>query len=106
MPHVSPPLRDMGTTAACISKTRASLHPQSCEAAKDYSPRRKPWVCEKKPSQPRRGVRRWSRSTGMLDLNKLIPRNSGWLLQVARAINDQGQILDLGMLNGQNEAFR
>jgi len=42
----------------------------------------------------------------MLDLNKLIPRNSGWLLQVARAINDQGQILDLGMLNGQNEAFR
>jgi probable HAF family extracellular repeat protein len=47
----------------------------------------------------------WSPSTGMLDLNNLIPANSGWLLQSANAINDQGQIVGLGMLNGQNEAF-
>jgi probable HAF family extracellular repeat protein len=47
----------------------------------------------------------WSPSTGMLDLNKLIPANSGWLLQIANAINDQGQIVGLGTINGQQEAF-
>ena len=48
----------------------------------------------------------WSPSTGMLDLNNLIPANSGWLLQVANAINDQGQIVGYGTLNGfQPEAF-
>jgi probable HAF family extracellular repeat protein len=47
----------------------------------------------------------WSPSTGMLDLNNLIPANSGWLLQGARAINDQGQIVGYGTLNGQTEAF-
>jgi len=47
----------------------------------------------------------WSPSTGMLDLNNLIPANSGWLLQVANAINDQGQIVGFGTLNGQTEAF-
>ncbi len=43
--------------------------------------------------------------TGMLDLNHLIPANSGWLLQFANAINDQGQIAGYGTLNGQTEAF-
>jgi probable HAF family extracellular repeat protein len=49
----------------------------------------------------------WSPSTGMLDLNRLIPANSGWLLQSAAAINDQGQIVGYGMFNGQKqtEAF-
>jgi probable HAF family extracellular repeat protein len=47
----------------------------------------------------------WSPSTGMLDLNNLIPANSGWLLQIANAINDQGQIVGYGALNGQTEAF-
>jgi probable HAF family extracellular repeat protein len=47
----------------------------------------------------------WSPSTGMLDLNNLIPANSGWLLQSANAINDQGQIVGYGTLNGQTEAF-
>ena len=41
----------------------------------------------------------------MLDLNNLIPANSGWLLQQATAINDQGQIVGYGTLNGQSEAF-
>jgi probable HAF family extracellular repeat protein len=41
----------------------------------------------------------------MLDLNNLIPANSGWLLQIANAINDQGQIVGQGTLNGQTEAF-
>jgi len=47
----------------------------------------------------------WSQSTGMLDLNNLIPANSGWLLIQATAINDQGQIVGFGTLNGQSEAF-
>ena len=42
----------------------------------------------------------WSPSTGMLDLNNLIPANSGWLLNTANAINDQGQIVGYGTLNG------
>jgi len=47
----------------------------------------------------------WSPSTGMLDLNNLIPANSGWLLQYPNAINDKGQIVGFGTLNGQREAF-
>jgi probable HAF family extracellular repeat protein len=47
----------------------------------------------------------WSPSTGMLDLNNLIPANSGWVLQFAFAINDKGQIVGGGTLNGQYEAF-
>jgi probable HAF family extracellular repeat protein len=47
----------------------------------------------------------WSPSTGMLDLNNLIPANSGWLLQYPTAINDKGQIVGDGTLNGQAEAF-
>ncbi len=47
----------------------------------------------------------WSPSTGMRDLNQLIPANSGWLLQWASAINDLGQIAGYGTLNGQGEAF-
>lgn len=47
----------------------------------------------------------WSPSTGILDLNNLIPANSGWVLQSANAINDKGQIVGYGVLNGQTEAF-
>jgi probable HAF family extracellular repeat protein len=49
----------------------------------------------------------WSPSTGMLDLNSLIPANSGWVLEFAYAINDLGQIVGYGTLNGQQtpEAF-
>ncbi len=47
----------------------------------------------------------WSPSTGMLDLNTLIPANSGWFLGYALAINDKGQIVGNGTLNGQGEAF-
>jgi hypothetical protein len=41
----------------------------------------------------------------MLDLNSLIPANSGWVLQFANGINDQGQIVGEGTLNGQAEGF-
>lgn len=39
------------------------------------------------------------------DLNSLIPSNSGWVLLAALAINNKGQIVGTGRLNGQQHAF-
>ncbi len=39
------------------------------------------------------------------DLNSLLPANSGWVLNVALDINNQGQIVGAGTLNGQYRAF-
>ena len=41
----------------------------------------------------------------MYDLNNLIPTNSGWVLQQAAAINDVGQIIGIGITNGQSHGF-
>jgi len=41
----------------------------------------------------------------VLDLNDLIPKNSGWELQVAYDINDRRQIVGTGKLNGEYRAF-
>jgi probable HAF family extracellular repeat protein/T5SS/PEP-CTERM-associated repeat protein len=40
----------------------------------------------------------------MQDLNTLIPANSGWVLQEARAINNKGRIVGFGVTNGQTRA--
>lgn len=42
---------------------------------------------------------------GMVDLNTLLPNGSGWELQLAHAISDNGQIVGWGVLNGQRRAF-
>jgi probable HAF family extracellular repeat protein len=42
---------------------------------------------------------------GMLDLNDLIPSNSGWELLQANGINDAGQIVGYGSVNGEVHAF-
>lgn len=39
------------------------------------------------------------------NLNSLIPSNSGWSLSVARAINNDGQIVGFGTYNGEQAAF-
>jgi probable HAF family extracellular repeat protein len=39
------------------------------------------------------------------DLNSLLPANSGWALDVAREINDRGEITGRGRLNGQQRVF-
>lgn len=39
------------------------------------------------------------------DLNSLMPKNSGWWLQNATAINGVGQIVGYGMRNGRQRAF-
>jgi probable HAF family extracellular repeat protein len=41
----------------------------------------------------------------MLDLNGLIPANSGWLLMRATGINDEGQIVGEGFWNGLRRVF-
>jgi hypothetical protein len=41
----------------------------------------------------------------MLDLNSLLPANSGWDLLQAYAINDSGQITGVGLYDGQMSAF-
>jgi probable HAF family extracellular repeat protein len=40
-----------------------------------------------------------------VNLNSLLPVNSGWQLITANAINDSGQIVGQGILNGQYQAF-
>ncbi len=47
----------------------------------------------------------WSKTSGMQDLNNLIPQNSGWSLQDAFSVNDNGQIAGVGVLNGQERGF-
>jgi probable HAF family extracellular repeat protein len=41
----------------------------------------------------------------MKDLNKLIPAGAGWLLEIAYGINNAGQIVGLGVHNGQEHGF-
>ncbi|HEY6291286.1 MAG TPA: hypothetical protein VI455_06945 [Terriglobia bacterium] len=47
----------------------------------------------------------WSPTTGMLDLNRLIPLDSGWSLTAAYGINDRGQITGQGTVNGESHGF-
>ena len=42
------------------------------------------------------------RDGAMIDLNTLLPANSGWVLKEAVGINDRGQIIGRGMYNGQD----
>lgn len=42
----------------------------------------------------------------VIDLNTLLPPNSGWLLTEALGINDAGQIVGTGRYNGQTHGFR
>jgi len=38
----------------------------------------------------------WSQNTGLLDLNNLIPKNSGWVLATSGAINLKGLVAQAG----------
>lgn len=42
----------------------------------------------------------------VIDLNSLLPTDSGWLLTEALGINDAGQIVGTGRYNGQTHGFR
>ncbi len=47
----------------------------------------------------------WDKTHGMRDLNTLISPASGWLLEIGRAINNQGEIVGWGIHHGQRHAF-
>jgi hypothetical protein len=47
----------------------------------------------------------WNKTAGFQDLNTLIPAGSGWTLQSATAINDRGEIVGRGELNGADRGF-
>jgi probable HAF family extracellular repeat protein len=47
----------------------------------------------------------WTSTTGMQDLNSLIPAHSGWVLINANAINNLGQITGYGLKGTHNHAF-
>ncbi|MBL9126773.1 MAG: DUF3466 family protein, partial [Verrucomicrobiales bacterium] len=52
------------------------------------------------------GQRAWIHSGGVtLDLNSLLPESSGWYLSTAQDINDAGQIVGTGFLNGRSRGF-
>ena len=58
--------------------------------------------------QPCSGVEHafiWTKETGWLDLNNLIPTHSGWVLTVPYDINFWGQISGYGLINGEPHAF-
>ena len=41
----------------------------------------------------------------MADLNNLLPTGSGWVLNYANDINDNGRIVGIGTINGQSHGF-
>lgn len=43
--------------------------------------------------------------TGLVDLNSLLVNGSGWVLEDASAVNNEGQIAGSGLYQGRNEAF-
>ena len=47
----------------------------------------------------------WTSADGMLNLNTLIAPQSGWVLGGATGINDVGQIVGGGLLNGIDHAY-
>jgi probable HAF family extracellular repeat protein len=57
------------------------------------------------PIKPHLYAFMWTKATGMQNLNDLIPSGSGWVLDAAYGINDSGQIVGTGTLNGANHAF-
>lgn len=47
----------------------------------------------------------WDDNSGMRDLNDLIPFDSGWVVEWGSSINDLGQIVGTGSLNGERHGF-
>jgi probable HAF family extracellular repeat protein len=47
----------------------------------------------------------WTQTTGMQDLNNMIPQNSGWVLEHASSIDKNGNIVGVGSINGAYHGF-
>ncbi len=60
-----------------------------------------PWGCPQN-----RSAFLWDKRYGMVNLNDILPEDSGWdYLESAKGINNKGQIIGLGSINGQKHAF-
>jgi probable HAF family extracellular repeat protein len=47
----------------------------------------------------------WEPERGFIDLNTLVPPDSGWELERAHDINDSGQIIGYGIIQGEKHGF-
>jgi probable HAF family extracellular repeat protein len=47
----------------------------------------------------------YTAASGMIDLNTLLPVSSGWILTEGRGINENGQIVGVGVIDGQTHGF-
>jgi hypothetical protein len=47
----------------------------------------------------------WSATTGMQDLNSLISPDSGWVLATASSVDQDGNIVGAGSINGAIHGF-
>ena len=47
----------------------------------------------------------WNAANGIMDLNALLPANSGWVLTSAIGVNDSGFIIGWGGKNGLTKPF-
>jgi hypothetical protein len=52
-----------------------------------------------------KGAFMYTESIGVVYLNDLLPANSGWSLGIATGINDKGDIVGEGRLNGLTRKF-
>jgi hypothetical protein len=48
---------------------------------------------------------RWTQNTGLVDLNSLIDQNSGWDLDEAYDVNENGYIVGSGKFNGATSNY-
>ena len=48
---------------------------------------------------------RWTQGTGLIDLNSLIDQNSGWELDEAYDVNENGYIVGSGKFNGASTNY-
>jgi probable HAF family extracellular repeat protein len=47
----------------------------------------------------------WTKKTGIIDLNSVLPANSGWELNAAYGVSPAGEIVGAGIHNGESHGF-
>ncbi len=63
-------------------------------------------ICSPSGCPQNRSAFLWDQRYGMVDLNNLLPEDSGWdYLESAKGINNKGQIIGLGSIDGRKHAF-
>jgi probable HAF family extracellular repeat protein len=92
-------MRDLGTLEGTEGSIAHAVNDQGTVVGSSYT------------GGPEEGVRRavvWlpgKSGPRLRDLNELMPSGSGWVLECARGVNNAGQIVGQGIINGQRRAF-